>query len=177
MVACFHVVTTSWEVVLVRKLVIGSLLASALAAAPLLSSAEQTPPNETQMAPLRYLIGTWHCDWQSANKTGSEDQAFQPALGGAWLEEKELVNVNGSQTVASIHYTGYDPRSKAYMHIGPDANGSYEVAHSPDAETWQSGEGSFIHHKVSDTRRNMTETYRSGNKTVQLSMTCVKTNE
>lgn len=164
----------SWEVVLVRKLVTGSLFASALFAAPLLSVAGQAPPNEKEMAPLQYLVGTWHCDWESGSKTGSEDQVFQPALGGAWLEEKELVNAHGRHTVASIHYTGYDPRSKVYMHMGPDANGSYEVAHSPDAEVWHSDDGSFVHHKVSDSQRNMTETYRSGNTTVRLSMACAK---
>lgn len=156
------------------KLVITSLLTSALFAAPLVSSAAQSAPNAKQMAPLQYLVGTWHCDWKSQNRAGSEDQVFQPALDGAWLEEKELVNVNGLQTVASIHYTGYDPRSKSYMHMGPDANGSYEVAHSPDAEVWQSADGSFVHHKVSDTQRTMTETYQSGNGTTSLSMTCVK---
>lgn len=159
---------------MVRRLVTGSLFASALFVAPLLSSAAQAPPNEKEMAPLQYLVGTWHCDWQSGSKAGREDQVFQPALDGAWLEEKELVNVNGQQTVASIHYTGYDPRSKAYMHIGPDANGSYEVAHSPDSELWRSGDGSFVHHKISDNERKMMETYRSGNTTVRLSMMCMK---
>jgi len=160
---------------LIRKLVTGSLLASALIAAPALSYAAQSAPNEKQMASLQYLVGTWHCDWKSEKKTGSEDQVFEPALNGAWLEEKELVTVNGTQTVASIHYTGYDPRTNVYMHMGPDANGSYEVAHSQDAQLWQSADGSFVHHKVSNTQRTMTETYKSGNKTVQLSMTCSKT--
>lgn len=161
---------------MIRKLVVGSLFASALFAAPLLSSARQAPPNEKEMAPLQYLVGTWHCNWQSASNAGTEDQVFQPALDGAWLEEKELVVRNGRQTVASIHYTGYDPRSKAYMHIGPDANGSYEVAHSADSEVWHSGDGSFVHHKVSDSQRQMTETYHTGNATVRLSMTCVRAN-
>lgn len=126
------------------------------------------------MASLGYLVGSWHCDWKSQNDSGREEQVFQPALDGAWLEEKELVTVNGRQTVASIHYTGYDPKSKSYMHMGPDANGSYEVAHSPDAVFWRAADGTFIHHKVSDTQREMTETDRIGNKTVKLSMTCIK---
>lgn len=160
---------------MLRKLAVGSLFASALFAVPLLSFAGQAPRNEKQMAHLQYLVGTWHCDWQSGNNHGSEDQIFQPALDGAWLEEKEVVNMNGRQTVASIHYTGYDPRSKAYIHLGPDANGSYEVAHSPDSEVWDSVGGSFVHHKISDTKRKMTETYRSGNTRVRLSMVCTKT--
>lgn len=159
---------------MVRKLVTGCLFASAVFAAPLVSFAGQAAPNEKQMAPLQYLVGTWHCDWQSGSKSGSEDQVFQPALGGAWLEEKELVSVNGRQTVASIHYTGYDPRTRVFMHMGPDANGSYEVAHSPDSEIWNGADGSFVHHKISDSERKMNETYRSGNATVRLSMTCVK---
>jgi hypothetical protein len=167
----------SQEFILIRKLVIGSLFACGLFAAPLFSSASQSAPNAKQMAALQYLIGTWHCDWKSQNRTGSEEQVFRPALDGAWLEEKEIVQVNGEQTLASIHYTGYDPRSNFYVHIGPDANGSYEVAHSPDAEIWHSADGSFVHHKVSDTQRNMTESYRSGNTTVQLSMSCMKTRE
>ncbi|HET7815105.1 MAG TPA: DUF1579 family protein [Candidatus Baltobacteraceae bacterium] len=126
------------------------------------------------MATLQYLVGTWHCDWQSGSKSGSEDQVFKPALGGAWLEEEEVINSNGRQSVASIHYTGYDPHSKAFIHMGPDANGSYEVAHSPDSVTWLSVGGSFVHHKVSDTERKMTETYGSGAAAVQLSMTCLK---
>lgn len=159
---------------MIRKLIIGSLLGSALFAAPLLCSAGQSAQNEKEMAPLQYLVGTWHCDWKSQNRAGSEDQLFQPALDGAWLEEKEIVNVNGLQTVASIHYTGYDPRSKAYIHMGPDANGSYEVAQSPDSEVWHSADGSFVHHKVSDTQRKMTETYGTGTHAVSLSMLCVK---
>lgn len=164
------------EAILVRKLILGSLFASALFAAPLLSSAGQLRANEKEMAPLQYLVGTWHCDWQSGSKSGSEDQIFQTALDGAWLEEQEVVSVNGRQTVKSIHYTGYDPRDKAYIHIGPDANGSYEIAHSRDSEVWQSTDGSFVHQKISDSQRKMTETYGSGNAIVQLSMTCAKTN-
>lgn len=157
-----------------RKLIAGSLCAAALSAAPLLSSAGQAAPNEKAMASLQYLVGTWHCDWQSGNNSGSEDQVFQPALGGAWLEEKELVGVNGRQTVASIHYTGYDPRIKAYVHMGPDANGSYEIAQSPDGDVWHGADGSFLHHKISDTQRRMSETDRVGNTTVHLSMSCQK---
>lgn len=162
------------EAILVRKLVVSALLASALFAAPLLAAAGQLPANEKEMAPLQYLVGTWHCDWQSGDKSGSEEQIFQTALDGAWLEEQEVVNVNGGQTVVSIHYTGYDPRAKTYIHMGPDANGSYEIAHSPDSEVWQSTDGSFVHRKVSDSQRKMTETYGSGKATVQLSMTCTK---
>lgn len=159
---------------LIRKLIASSVFVTALSAAPLLASAGQPAANEKQMASLQYLIGSWHCDWQSGEKSGSEDQVFQPALDGAWLEEKELITVNGRRTVASIHYTGFDPRTNVYMHMGPDANGSYEAAQSPDSENWKSSDGSFVHHKVSGTQRTMTETYRSGNTTVVLSMRCAK---
>lgn len=157
-----------------RKLMTGSLCAAVLFGAPLLSSAAQPPPNEKQMIPLQYLVGTWQCDWKSGDSSGREEQVFQPALDGAWLEEKELVVVNGRQDVVSIHYTGYDPRTKAYVHVGPDANGSYELAQSPDAEVWRSADGTFSHHKVSETQREMSEIDRIGKKTVTISMTCMK---
>lgn len=160
---------------MLRKLIVGSLFAAVLSAAPLLSSADQAPANQKQMASLQYLLGTWHCDWQSGNTSGSEDQVFQTALDGAWLEEKELVDVNGRQTVASIHYTGYDPRTKFYIHMGPDANGSYEVAQSVDSDIWHGADGSFVHTKISDTERKMSETVRNGKRTEQLTMSCAKT--
>jgi hypothetical protein len=123
------------------------------------------------MAPLQYLIGTWNCDWQSGGKSGSEQQVFEPAFDGTWLEEKEVVSVEGRAFVRSIHYTGYDPATKTFVHVGPDADGTFELAQSPDTVNWHSGDGSFVHRKVSDTQRTMSET--DSGQTV--SMSCTKT--
>lgn len=153
-----------------RNILKGSILAITLAATPLLSLASQSPQNEKQMAGLQYLVGTWQCDWTAGSNSGSERQVFAPVFDGAWLEEKEIVNEAGRSTVHSIHYTGYDPAMKMFVHVGPDAGGSYELAQSPDAIYWRSSDGSFEHRKVSDTRRTMNESV-SG-KT--LSMTCTK---
>lgn len=142
-----------------------ALLAAVLAAIPVLSSASQGPPNQEEMAPLQYLIGTWNCTWQAGTSTGSEQQVFTRAFDGAWLEEKEIANGQ----VSTIHYTGYDPAKKMYVHIGPDADGTYELAQSPDAVNWQSTDGAFVHHKVSDTKTVLTQT--GGDR---FSITCVK---
>lgn len=141
------------------------------------ATAAATPPNAAQMAPLQYLIGTWHCTWTSGTQSGSEDQIFETALDGAWLQEKEVVaGRNGRPTVLSIHYTGYDPATKSYMHVGPDADGTYEIAQSPDASLWRNpGTANvFTHTKISDTQRTMAETDRSNGKTVNITMTCNK---
>ena len=147
-----------------KTLLFGVLLAATTAGAP----------NDSKMAPLQYVVGTWHCTWQAGGSSGSLDQVFAPALGGAWLEEKELVNAGGGQTLTSLHYTGYDPRAKEYVHVGPDADGSYEIAHSADAEVWTNADGRFIHHRVSADERTMSETASVGGKMVQSSMRCTR---
>ena len=144
-----------------------SAIAAALAAVPFLSYASPAPPNQKEMAPLLYLIGTWNCRWQSGSHSGRERQVFEPAFDGAWLEEKEIV----SGQVRTVHYTGYDPAKKTFVHVGPDADGTFELAQSPDTITWRSADGSFVHTKVSDTKRTMTQT--DGAQSV--SMTCTKT--
>lgn len=151
-----------------KKLALGLLFA--VLTAPFPALAAQPPVNAGQMAPLQYLVGTWHCTWQSGSQSGSEDQIFTPALDGAWLEEREVVSSGGVPVVATIHYTGYDPHLKEYVHVGPDADGSYELAHSPDGDAWISTDGNFVHKKVSDVERTMTET--SG--TARVTMTCAK---
>lgn len=145
-----------------KLLLTGALLASTVAAAP----------NDSQMAPLQYLIGTWNCTWQAGTSTGTLDQVFAPALDGAWLEEKEIASTGGRQTVTSIHYTGYDPQTKEYVHVGPDADGTYEVAHSRDGDVWTNADGTFVHHRVNNDERTMTDTIRAGNNVMHLSMVC-----
>jgi hypothetical protein len=160
------------------KRILLPILASAgiLFSLPLAAPAA-TPPNAAQMAKLQYLLGTWHCAWKSGGQSGTEDQVFQTALDGAWLSEKEIVqDASGQPVVQSIHYTGYDPAKKLYMHVGPDADGTYELAESPDADRWHNPGTSnvFIHTKVSDTERTLSETDSTGGKTVSISMTCDK---
>ena len=158
------------------KRIFAALLSGAISFSPLASLANEAPPNHDQMVTLQYLVGTWHCTWQSGGKSGSLDQVFAPALDGAWLEEKEIVNVGGRATVTSVHYTGYDPRLKKYVHVGPDADGSYEVAQSPDGDEWSNADGTFVHHKISNDRRTMTDNARVNGKLVQSSMTCTRAN-
>jgi hypothetical protein len=151
--------------------------AAAMVAAPLAAQAA-TPPNAAQMAPLQYPLGTWHCTWTDGTNTGAEDQVFEAALDGAWLQEKEVVTGAGGQPlVQSVHYTGYDPKLKSFVHVGPDADGTYEIALSPDGNLWHDGSssGSFVHEKLSDTLRSMTDSFRSGGRTVSLKMSCRKT--
>lgn len=156
-----------------RKLIAISLLASELALVPMASFAGQ-PAVAPEMAPLSYLVGTWHCRWQSGNASGRQDQVFRSVLGGTWLEEEELVGDSASPAVQSIHYTGYDPRTKMYVHVGPNLGGSYEIAQSIDGDTWTSTDGTLVHHKISDTRREMVETGPAGSAGPRVSMTCVK---
>lgn len=127
------------------------------------------------MAPLQYLLGTWHCSWTAGTASGAEDQVFVSALNGAWLQESEVVqNASGQPFVRSVHYTGYDPAKKLFMHLGPDADGSYEIAQSVDTNVWQEPSGSFYHTKISDTERAESESYQANGKTVTFHMSCKK---
>lgn len=157
-----------------HKLLFAVLFSGAISLSPLPSLAGPAAPNNVHMAPLQYLIGTWNCTWQSGGKSGTLDQVFTPALDGAWLEEKEIVTIGGRQTVTSLHYTGYDPRLKKYVHVGPDADGSYEIAESADGNEWSNADGTFVHHKVSNDRRTMTDNARIGGTITQSSMTCAR---
>jgi hypothetical protein len=142
------------------------------------ASAATLPPNAKQMAALHYLIGTWHCTWPSNGKVGSEEQIFEEALGGAWLQEKEVVTgADGRPATMSIHYTGYDPAKGRYMHVGPDADGSYELASSADMNAWEDASdatSTFVHTKVSDTQRTMKLSYQDAGKPMSLLMACTK---
>lgn len=156
------------------KRIFAAVLSGAISLSPLASLADEASPNHAQMASLQYLVGAWHCTWQSGRNSGTLDQVFAPALNGAWLEEKEIVSVGGRATVTSVHYTGYDPRLKKYVHVGPDADGSYEIAQSPDGDEWSNADGTFVHRKISNNRRTMTDNARVDGKIVQSSMTCTR---
>ena len=160
-----------------KRSILAIAAAIACSSLPLVSTAAE-PPNAAQMAPLQYLLGTWHCTWTDGTNSGAEDQVFETALDGAWLQEKEVVtNAAGAQMVQSVHYTGYDPHTKSYMHVGPDADGGYEIARSADGDVWHdmsNPNSSFVHRKLSDTARSMAESYTAGGKSVTLKMSCKK---
>jgi hypothetical protein len=139
------------------------------------SPAATLAPNAKEMAPLHYLIGTWHC---SGAGIPAEDQVFEEALGGAWLQEKEVVTgSDGQPKTVSIHYTGYDPATAHFMHVGPDVDGSYELASSVDGDVWHDSNdasSTFTHTKVSDTARTMRLNFMDKGKPASLLMTCKK---
>ncbi len=143
-----------------------------------LAPAAALPPNATQMEGLHYLIGTWHCTWPSKKGVQSEEQIFESALDGAWLAEKEIVTGgDGQPVVASVHYTGYDPANGRFMHVGPDADGTYEIAQSEDGHTWHGvndSSATFVHTKLSDSSRTMELHYQAGGKPMTFLMTCKK---
>jgi hypothetical protein len=155
------------------KLIAASSIAATLALAPLMSQADPAPTNHKEMAKLQYLVGTWHCRWQMGDHSGTQDQIFTPALNGAWLEEQEIVTIDGRPTVNTIHYTGWDPQTKTYVHVGPDADGTYELAQSPDSDTWNSTDGTLIHHRISDSERELSET-GIGPTAPTVRMSCLK---
>lgn len=137
---------------MLKSLIAGLLFLATIAAAP----------NQSQMARLQYFVGTWHCTWHAGTHSGTIDQVFTPALGGAWIAEQESVSIDGRSKVLSLHYTGYDAAAKEYVHVGPDADGSYEIAHSIDGDTWTNAEGRFVFHRVSQDERTMTATGPDG---------------
>jgi|SRR5579863_6634414 len=124
----------------------GLLFAATIAAAP----------NDSRMARLQYFVGTWHCTWHAGTQSGTMDQVFSPTFDGAWIAEQEIVPVGGHPKVVSLHYTGYDVRAKEYVHVGPDADGSYELARSVDGDTWTNADGTFVFRRVSQDERTMT---------------------
>lgn len=144
-----------------------------LIAALLFVATVAAAPNEAQMARLQYFVGTWHCTWHAGTRSGNLDQVFSPALDGAWIAEQEIVTIDGRPKVVSLHYTGYDASAKEYVHVGPDADGSYEIAHSVDGDTWTNSQGRFVFRRLSQNERTMTAIAPDG-KALE-SMDCSRT--
>ena len=159
---------------------LSALLLAAAIAVPIATSAASPAPNAKEMAPLQYLVGTWHCEWTTGDASGSEDQVLTSVMNGAWLQEAEVVHdAQGNSFVHSIHFTGYDPQKKKFVHVGPDADGTFVTAESDDSNAWHElapATGStFYHTKISDTERHESETFEDGNgKTVHYRMVCKK---
>ena len=157
-------------------LAFAALLAIAPGAA---SAAAPAPRNAEQMKALDYLIGTWNCSFSAGGQSGTNISTFTPVMNGAWLQETEAVRTkSGGLYITTMHYTGYDPDEKRYMHVGPDANGGYEVAYTTDFQTFHTllpaGQEDATFTKVSDTEFSLREPFtQSGQHMVYLN-TCKK---
>ena len=153
-----------------------------LCAAAAIFAAQAIPASaapDAHMQPLQYLLGTWHCNWTAGGQTGSVDQTFSSVMNGVWVEERETTTApNGQVVLNSIHYTGWDPARKAYVHSGPDADGSYQLYRSPDLHEWRNALGAgapFYLTRDSDTQQTESTTINAvGGQSVEWKQTCTK---
>lgn len=157
-----------------RTFTILAALAASLGAAP----AQAAPPNAGQMATLSYLLGTWDCTWTAGPASGSLVATFSNVMDGAWIEETEAVQKSGAEVVMTMHFTGYDTAGKRWLHAGPNADGSYEVAQSDDFVTWHSvipsgGEPATID-KRSNTEYILNEPFTQDGKALTYRNDCKK---
>jgi hypothetical protein len=91
------------------------------------------PPNAAKMQELNDLVGTWNCSWHAGAASGEILSTFTPVMNGAWIQQTETVKgKDGNSVVTTMHYSGYDPSLKMFVHMGPNADGTYEVAYSKD---------------------------------------------
>jgi len=136
------------------------------------------PPNAPQMAKIAFMIGTWDCKWTAGPSTGTLVATFTPVMNGAWLQETEAAESGGKTVVQTMHYTGYDPSSNHWIHAGPNADGTYEVAQSDDLATWKTlfpagaGVGKLV--RPSDTEYIISEDFQQNGKTLTYSNDCKK---
>jgi hypothetical protein len=148
-----------------RSIIALAAAAAVLLAVPANARAATASPNAA-MEQLAYLAGNWNCAWTAGKYAGKVDLEFVSVLGGAWLQETELVPAaNGQPRARSMHFTGYDPVAKRWNHVGPNADGTFDVATSADASAWDTvlpspGEGLTLA-KVSDTEFTETATAKS----------------
>ena len=105
-------------------------------ATPTLATAQAAPPNAAEMAKISYLLGTWDCSWSAGPAKGVLVSTFSNVMDGAWIQETEAVEKDGAQVVTTMHYTGFDTAGKRWLHAGPNADGTYEVAQSSDTLIW-----------------------------------------
>jgi hypothetical protein len=153
---------------------LAALSALALTSSPAIAA----PPNSAQMAKLANWIGTWDCKWKAGASSGVLVATFAPVMDGAWLEETEAVESGGKTVVQTMHFTGYDPSSKHWIHAGPNADGTYEVAQSDDLAVWKNllpvgaGEGKLV--RPSDTEYIISEDFQQDGKTETYVNDCTK---
>ncbi len=156
------------------------VLIALLAAAPTLATAAVPPPNAAEMTKLQYLVGAWDCTWKAGDASGAVHLSFESVMNGAWLRETESgKSRSGEDVVRSMHYTGYDPVQKKWMHLGPNGDGTFAVAQSADAARWQTmlptADESLTFEKVSSTAFTETSIFQSDGKTVTFLQSCRKT--
>jgi hypothetical protein len=159
-----------------------TLAAIALAAVSALAlsstRAVAAPPNAPQMAKIAYMIGTWDCKWTAGTSSGTLVATFTPVMNGAWLQETEAVESGGKVAVQTTHFTGYDPSTNHWMHLGPNADGTFEVAQSEDLATWKTllpagaSDGKLV--RPSDTEYVISEDFQQDGKTLTYANDCKK---
>jgi len=153
--------------------------AALLAVAPVAASAAPAPRNAEQMRALDYLIGTWNCSFSAGGQSGTNVSTFTSVMNGAWLQETESVRTkSGGLYVTTMHFTGYDPDEKRYMHVGPNADGTYEVAYTTDFATFHTvlpaGQEDATFTKVSNTEFSLREPFMQNGKRFVYLNTCEK---
>jgi hypothetical protein len=153
---------------------LAALSALALSSAPAVAA----PPNASQMATIAGMIGTWDCAWTAGPSSGTLIATFTPVMEGAWLQETEAVEKDGKTIIQTMHYTGYDPSAKRWIHAGPNNDGTYEVAQSDDFATWKNvlpvaaGGGKLA--RPSDTEYILSEDFKQDGKTETYVNDCKK---
>jgi hypothetical protein len=153
--------------------------AALLAIAPVTASAAPVPPNAEQMKAVAFLIGTWNCSFSAGGQSGTNISTFTSVMNGAWLQETEAVRTkSGGLYVTTTHFTGYDPDEKRYMHVGPNADGTYEVAYTTDFHSFHTilpaGQQDATFTKVSDTEFSLREPFTQNGQAMVYLNTCKK---
>jgi len=158
---------------------LATIALAALSAAALSSArADAAPSNASQMTKIAYMIGTWDCNWKAGTSSGTLTATFAPVMNGAWLQETEAVKRDGKTVVQTMHYTGYDPSSKHWIHAGPNSDGTYEVAQSDDLATWNNllpvaaGQGKLV--RPSESEYIISEDFQQDGKTLTYVNDCKK---
>ncbi|HTA37625.1 MAG TPA: hypothetical protein VK760_01045 [Candidatus Acidoferrales bacterium] len=136
------------------------------------------PPNAPQMQKIAYMIGKWDCKWTAGPSSGTLVATFTPVMNGAWLQETEAVESGGKALVQTTHFTGYDPATKHWMHLGPNSDGTYEVAQSEDLSVWKTllpaGASDGKLERPSDTEYIISEQFQQDGKTLTYANDCKK---
>jgi hypothetical protein len=160
-----------------------SALVLAVALATLLTplgANANTPPNAEKMKMVLSFVGDWNCTWHAGPNSGTLLSTFTPVMGGSWVQETETVKApDGSSMVQTMHFTGYDPTSKMYMHMGPNEDGTYEVARSSDFHLFynihpegMTAAATFT--RVSDSEFTLSEPFTQGGQKMVYAEKCIK---
>ena len=138
------------------------------------------PPNAEKMKALSDLVGSWNCTWQAGPASGEILSTFTPVMNGAWIQQTEAVKDKaGDLVITTMHYSGYDPSLKMYVHMGPNANGTYEVAYSQDFRIFHNvhPEGmseDAILSRISPTEYTLSEPFTQGGQRLTYMERCLK---